>query len=81
MDRDISDPDFLPPQTTLKELHLDESFESFEGYHLEILYLLYLNQRNIVEAKSIYNQIFENDNVSFTIKERVKKINEFNKYK
>ena len=31
MDRDISDPDFLPPQTTLKELRLDESFESSDS--------------------------------------------------
>ena len=28
MDDSTSDPDFIPPQVTLKELHLDESFES-----------------------------------------------------
>ena len=28
MDRNELDPDFLPPQTTLRDLRLDESFES-----------------------------------------------------
>ena len=61
--------------------YVDKSLESFEGYHLEILYLLSLKQGNTVDAQNLYNQIFENNNVNSVIKERVKKINEFNKYK
>ena len=31
MDESTSDPDFIPPQVTLKELHLDESFDSSDS--------------------------------------------------
>ena len=61
--------------------YVDESFESFIGYSLEILYLLSLTQKNIKKANSLYDQIINSDNISSSIKERVKKINEFEKYK
>ena len=61
--------------------YVDESFESFHGYRLEILYLLSLTQKNIKKANSLYDQIINSDNISSSIKERVKKINEFEKYK
>ena len=61
--------------------YVDESFESFIGYRLEILYLLSLTQKNIKKANSLYDQIINSDNISSSIKERVKKINEFEKYK
>jgi len=61
--------------------YIDESLESFIGNHLEILYLLSLTQQDIEKTKSIYNQILNNEIISSTIKERVKKINEFEKYK
>ena len=60
--------------------YVDENFESFEGYHLEILYLLSLNQGDIKKTNSLYNEINSNDKISSSIKERVKKINEFEKY-
>jgi hypothetical protein len=31
MDESPPDPDFIPPRVTLKELHLDESFESSDS--------------------------------------------------
>ena len=61
--------------------YVDESFESFIGYRLEILYLLSLTQKNIKKANSLYDQIINSDNITSSIKERVKKINEFEKYK
>ena len=60
--------------------YVDESYDSFVGYHLEILYLLSLSSGKIEETKSLYNLIIENDKISSSIKERVKKINEFEKY-
>ena len=61
--------------------YVDESFESFVGFRLEILYLLSLTEKNIKKNKSLYDEIIENDIVSSSIKERVKKINEFEKNK
>jgi len=61
--------------------YVDETFESFEGYHLEILYLLSLTQGDIKKTNSLYNEINSNDKISSSIKERVKKINGFKKYK
>ena len=60
--------------------YVDETFESFEGYHLEILYLLSLTQGDIKKTNSLYNEINSNDKISSSIKERVKKINGFEKY-
>ena len=60
--------------------YIDDSFDSFIGYHLEILYLLSLTDGNKEKSKSLYKQIIENDKISLAIKERVKKINEFEKY-
>ena len=60
--------------------YVDETFKSFEGYHLEILYLLSLTQGDIKKTNSLYNEINSNDNISSSIKERVKKINGFEKY-
>ena len=60
--------------------YVDENFESFEGYHLEILYLLSLTQGDIKKTNSLYNEINSNDKISSSIKERVKKINGFEKY-
>ena len=60
--------------------YVDETFESFEGYHLEILYLLSLTQGDLKKTNSLYNEINSNDKISSSIKERVKKINGFEKY-
>jgi len=61
--------------------YVDESFESFVGFRLEILYLLSLAKKNNEVTESLYDEIIENDIVSSSIKERVKKINEFEKNK
>ena len=60
--------------------YIDETFDSFIGYRLELLYLLSINNRNINKTNSLFKQIIENDKISLSIKERVKKINEFEKY-
>ena len=60
--------------------YVDSDFESFEGYHLEILYLLSLTQGDTIKTNSLYNEIISNDKISLSIKERVKKINGFEKY-
>ena len=61
--------------------YIDESIDSFAGYHLELLFLLSVNNGNINKINSLYEQIIKNDRISLSIKERVKKINEFEKYK
>ena len=60
---------------------VDDSLDSFIGYKLEISYLISLNQNNINESNILYNNIINNEKISQTIKERIKKINDFEKYK
>ena len=60
--------------------YIDESIDSFIGYRLELLFLLSVNNGNIKNINSLYEQIIKNDRISLSIKERVKKINEFEKY-
>ena len=61
--------------------YVDMSLESFAGYRLEILYLLSITQGNINKTNSLYDEIINNNQISLSIKERVKKINGFEKYK
>ena len=60
--------------------YIDESIDSFIGYRLELLFLLSVNNDNINKINSLYEQIIKDDRISLSIKERVKKINEFEKY-
>ena len=60
--------------------YIDESIDSFIGYRLELLFLLSVNNRNMDKINSLYEQIIKNDRIPLSIKERVKKINEFEKY-
>ena len=60
--------------------YIDESIDSFAGYHLELLFLLSVNNGNINKINSLYEQIIKDDRISLSIKERVKKVNEFEKY-
>ena len=60
--------------------YTDESLDSFIGYRLELLFLLSVNTGNINKINSLYEQIIKDDRISLSIKERVKKINEFEKY-
>jgi len=57
----------------------DDKLETFIGYHMEINYLLSLNNKE--KSQELYNEIINNDKISQVIKERVNKINEFEKYK
>jgi|ETNmetMinimDraft_35_1059890.scaffolds.fasta_scaffold163519_2 predicted negative regulator of RcsB-dependent stress response len=60
--------------------YIDESLDSFTGYRLELLFLLSVNNGNINKINSLYEEIIKDDRISLSIKERVKKINEFEKY-
>ena len=60
--------------------YIEESIDSFIGYRLELLFLLSTKHGNINKTSSLYKQIIEDDRISLSIKERVKKINEFEKY-
>ena len=58
------------------------------GFRLEILYLLSIIEQDIADkvnvseqTEVIYQQIQENDKISTSLKQRVKKIHEFQKYK
>ena len=66
---------------------IDPDLISFEGYKLEILYLLsvynieiYNDLNYLNESKKLYKEIQENDKISSSIKERIEKIHEFQKY-
>ena len=61
--------------------YIDETLESFIGYHYEILYLLSIKDNDNQEKNILYNEILKNEKISFTIKDRIQKINEFEKYK
>ena len=68
-------------------LNIDDNLENFIGYKFEILYLIaIINDDNKIlkdfeNSNSLYQKIIDNDKVSSTIKERVKKINDTQKYK
>ena len=68
-------------------LYVDPSFESYEGFKLEILYLLSIVKQGSAdkliikeESNNLYKLIQENAKISSTIKDRVKKIHEFKTY-
>ena len=67
---------------------VDPSIDSYIGFNLEILYLLSILEQDFSnsltisnESQDLYQQIQEGDRISAFIKERVKKINDFQKYK
>ena len=59
--------------------YIDGSEESFVGYQYEILFLLSIRDNN-KQKNILYNQILEHEKISTTIKNRVQKIYEFEKY-
>ena len=61
--------------------YIDETLESFIGYRYEILYLLSVQDNNDLEKQVLYNKIFDHEKISPSIKDRIQKINEFEKYK
>ena len=67
---------------------VDGSISSYEGHRLEIKFLLLIIEQNYNgdmqindDALKIYEIIMSSENISSAIKERVKKINDFQKYK
>ena len=60
--------------------YVDESTVSFIGYKHEIEYLLSIITNDFDKRKKLFNKILNNENIHGNIKERVKKINEFEKY-
>ena len=69
-------------------LFVDPSFESYDGFKLEILYLLSIikqdNREEFTlneESKNLYKLIQENIKIPSSIKERIKKIHEFKTYR
>ena len=61
--------------------YVDQDIDSFTGYYLEILYLLYNSENDKKNIQITYDQIMNNENIHPSIKNRVKKINDFEKYK
>ena len=65
--------------------YIDDSIDSYVGYKIEISYLIAVinNDQNLNfdEINFLYKQIQVNDKISSSIKERIKKIHEFQKYK
>ena len=67
---------------------IDSSLEFYEGFILEIQYLLSIikqdnNNDSLIydETQKLYQEIIDNDKVSALLKERVKTIHESQKYK
>ena len=67
---------------------VDPSIDSFIGFNLEILYLLSILEQDFSnsltlsnDSQDLYQQIQEGDKISAFVKERVKKINDYQKYK
>ena len=61
--------------------YYDNDISSFKGYHLEILYLLSIIEEDSDTTSKLYKQISQDNKISNLIKERVRKINDFEKYK
>ena len=59
---------------------VDESSIHFAGYKDEIKYLLSIKNNDLNLREELKSKILNNGNISETIKERVRKINEFEKY-
>lgn len=60
---------------------VNESNISLNAYKQELLFLLAVKNQKISQVEEIYNSIISNDEISSTIKNRVKKIYEFEIYK
>ena len=59
---------------------VDKSYVSFKGFHDEILYLLTFKDEKLERRNELLNEIMNNDSISLAIKERIRKLNEFEKY-
>lgn len=61
--------------------YLDQSLIEYNGHKLEILYLISIIEKDKKKSENLYNEITNDINISSSIKERVKSINEYKKYK
>ena len=69
--------------------NIDDSFESFTSIKKELQYLVIITElditnssyKNNTEVLEMYNDIYNSNLISSTVKERVKKIHEFQLYK
>ena len=68
--------------------YVDISLDAYQGFKLEILFLLSILELDMLNNKeadqkteNLYIQIRDNDKISSSLKDRVKKIHEFQKYK
>ena len=59
---------------------VDESHISFIGYNNEVEYLLALKNNDITRREELSDKILNNSFISESVKERVRKLNEFEKY-
>ena len=59
---------------------VDKSYVSFKGFHDEILYLLTFKDEKLERRNELLIEIMNNDSISLAIKERIRKLNEFEKY-
>ena len=59
---------------------IDKTHDEFIGYMNEIEYLLSIKNNDIAKREELTLKILNNDIISEAIKERVRKINEFEKY-
>lgn len=61
--------------------YVNDDLIDFQGYKKEIQYLIFINDNNLEESNKLLKEILNNANISINIKERIKKFNEYNKYK
>ena len=60
---------------------VDESYVNFIGYREEINYLLAIKNKDSNQRDLLFKQILNNENITNIIKDRIRKLNEFEKYK
>ena len=60
--------------------YIDKSSDSFIGYNDELEFLLSIKNNDFDKSKELSNKILNNINISKNIKERVRKLNEIEKY-
>jgi len=74
--------DFLSTDYIKKLLtYFDESYDSFIGNNLELLYLISIKENDTAKTKELLNIILIDQRISQSIKDRIRKINDFEKYK
>ena len=61
--------------------YVDENYKNLQGHKKEIEYLISIKNNDKFSRENIYKAIISNKNIPTSIKERVRKINEFEKNK